>query len=307
MLPAMPSLWKFAGLTPLKLAQQAIQKLGEDELSTRSSSLAYYLLLSIFPMLLFLVSLVGLVMGSHSDLQDALVSRLGSLLPGSAADLIHNVLQQTVKSSGGLKLAAGILGSLWAASGGVGALFGSLNVVNRVKETRSWLRLRLTSVGLSLALSCLFIVAVSLIFYGGAIAGVVARDFGQGHIFQLAWRGLGWVVSLAFMFLSFSLVYYYGPNLEERKWYWQTPGAALGVCLWLVSSLGFRVYLHFFDSYSATYGFIGAVIILILWLYMSGMAVLIGAEVNSVIEFAGKHAEEFSLQKRKLQQQATAA
>jgi membrane protein len=303
----MPSLWKFAGLTPLQLTRQAITNSGNDEISTRASSLSYYFLLSLFPMLLFLVSLLGVIAGPRAELRDAVVSMLGRFAPGSATSLIRDVLNQTVKASGGIKLAAGILGALWAGSGGMGAVVESLNVINRVEETRSWIKLRLTAVGLTVGLASLVIVAAVLILYGGKIGDLIASNWGLGEVFRVAWKTLESIISLAAMFFSFSVVYYFGPNLKERKWYWQTPGAAVGVFLWLLASVAFRIYLHFFDSYSATYGFIGAVIILMLWLYLTGFAILIGAEVNATIEFTGKHAAEFAAEKRKIEQQLKAA
>jgi membrane protein len=109
------------------------------------------------------------------------------------------------------------------------------------------------------------------------------------------------------MFLAFSIVYYFGPSLKERKWYWVTPGSAAGVLLWLLASVAFRIYLHFFNSYSATYGSVGAVVILMLWLYNTGYAFLIGAEVNWVIENEDRKAREFEAKKRTLEDEMKAA
>jgi hypothetical protein len=132
----MPSLWKFGGLTPLSLIRLGIHKLGEDELSTRSASLSYYFLLALFPLFLFLVSLIGVFAGPGSQLQENIVLALGRLAPGSASELVRSVVHQTFKSSNGIKLAAGILGALWAASGGMSAVVVSLNKVYEVSETR---------------------------------------------------------------------------------------------------------------------------------------------------------------------------
>jgi membrane protein len=126
-------------------------------------------------------------------------------------------------------------------------------------------------------------------------------------VFRIAWKVLQWPLSFAAMFLSFSIIYYFGPNLEERNWYWVTPGAVAGVALWLIASLGFRLYLHFFNSYSATYGSLGAVIILMLWLYITGFAVLIGGEVNWVIENEDEQTAAFEAKKRIIEQQMKAA
>ena len=303
----MPSLWKFGGLTPLKLTQLAITKIGEDELSTRSAALSYYFILALFPMLLFLVSLVGVFAGPGSQLRDSIISGLGRLAPGSASELVHSVVNQTFKSSSGLKLAMGLLGALWAASGGMGAVVVSLNVVYRVKETRAWWKQKLTIIGLTIALAALIVVALVLVLYGGKIGQLLATQIGLSDVFRIAWKVLQWPLSFGAMFLSFSIIYYFGPNLEERKWNWVTPGAVTGVALWLVASLGFRLYLHFFNSYSATYGSLGAVIILMLWLYITGFAVLIGGELNWIIENEDKKTAAFEEKKRAIEQRMKAA
>ncbi|UWZ86882.1 YihY/virulence factor BrkB family protein [Occallatibacter riparius] len=301
------SLWKFGGLTPLRLTQMGIKKMGEDELSTRSSSLSYYFMLALFPMFVFLLSLLGLFAQSGTQLRDRIMTTLAQLTPGSASDLVHNVVNQTLLHSSGVKLAAGILGALWAASGGMSAIITSLNVIYRTKETRSIIKQKLTVLGLTLGLALLMIVAVVLALHGGQIGQLIADHVGLGAAFRISWKILQWPVMFAAMLLSYSLVYYWGPDLKERKWYWVTPGAAVGVAMWLVASLGLRVYLHFFNSYSATYGSLGAVVILMLWLYITGFAILVGGEVNWVIENEDKKAAEFESKRSDLERKLDAA
>lgn len=298
----MPSLWKFGGLTPLQLIRLAVKKIGEDELSTRPAALSYYFLGALFPMLLFLLSLLGLFAGAGTQFRDTIIASLARVLPGTASNLIGNVLHQVIKSSSGIKLAAGIVGALWSASGGVAAVVTSLNKIYRTNETRPWWKQKLTVVGLTVALAALIIVALVLVLYGGKIGQFLANHVGLGSVFAVAWKILHWPVAFAAMFLSYSIIYYFGPDLAERKWYWVTPGAVVGVALWLVASIGFRVYLQFFNSYSATYGSVGAVIILMLWLYITGVAILVGGEINWVIEDQDKKTMEFDAQRRAVQQ-----
>ena len=301
----MPSLWKFGGLTPLKLTQLTSKKIGTDELSTRSAALSYYFLLALFPMFLFLMSLVGVFSGP--ELRESIISAFGRLAPGSASQLVHNVIKQTFQSSTGIKLAAGIIGALWAASGGMSAVVTSLNVIYRTPETRPWWKQKLTILGLTIALAGLIIVALILVLYGGKIGQLIAEHVGLGGVFRAAWQVLHWAVSFGAMFLSYSLIYYLAPSLEERKWHWVTPGAAAGVGLWLMASVGFRIYLHFFNSYSATYGSLGAVIILMLWLYITGIAILVGGEINWVIENEDKKREVFEMKMHEIEEQMKAA
>lgn len=284
-----PSLWKFGGLTPILVTQRAVKKIGDDELSTRSASLSYYFILALFPMLLFIVSLIGLFAGSNSELRATIFSQLGHLAPGSSSDLIQTVVSQTAKSSSALKIGFGILGALWAASAGVTAVIESLNVVYEYTERRPWWKQKLSVLGLTVGLAVLIILAIVLVLYGGKIGTALASHFGLGHLFTVIWSVVQWPVLFGAMFLSFALVYFLGPDAPKPAWHWVTPGAALGVVLWLVASLGFRIYLHFFNSYSATYGSLGAVIILLLWLYLTGFAILIGAELNAVIEAEDRH------------------
>lgn len=303
----MPSLWKFGGLTPLGLLRLVIKKIGDDELSTRSAALSYYFVLALFPLFLFLVSLIGAVAGPHSELQENIVSSISRVAPGSAAELIRSVVAQTVQSSSGIKLAAGMLGALWAASGGMSAVLVSLNVIYRLTETRPWWRQKLTVVGLTVALAGLIVVALVLALYGGKIGQSLAAHLGLGEVFRVTWKVLQWPVSFAAMFIAFSVVYYFAPNVEHRKWSWVTPGSAAGVGLWLMASLGFRFYLHFFNSYSATYGSLGAVIILLLWLYITGFAILTGGEINSIIESEDKKKADFEEKMRNIARETLAA
>jgi membrane protein len=217
------------------------------------------------------------------------------------------VVHQTLTNSGGVKLAAGLLGALWAASGGMGAVVTSLNVIYKTKETRPLWKQKLTVVGLTLALALLILVASALVLYGGSIGNLIATQIGMGKVFSIVWPIVQWPLTFFAMFLSFSIIYYYGPNLEQRKWYWVTPGSAVGVVLWLVASVGFRIYLHFFNTYSAMYGSLGAVIILMLWLYITGFAVLVGGEVNWVIENQDKTETAFEDEKRRVEAQYKAA
>ena len=184
----MPSLWKFGGLTPLHLIQLAMKKMGEDELSTRSAALSYYFLGALFPMLLFLLSFLGLFAGSGTQFRDTIMAGLARVVPGSASSLIGNVMTQVIKSSSGIKLAAGIIGALWAASGGVAAVVTSLNKVYRTDETRPWWKQKLTVIGLTVALAALIIVALILVLYGGKIGQFLATRVGLGSVFNVAWK-----------------------------------------------------------------------------------------------------------------------
>jgi membrane protein len=282
----MASLWKVGGLTWRELARRVINEVQSDDVFGRAAQLSYYFLLALFPMLLFLTSVIGFVLGSGSGLRHSLFGYLSRVLPGSAFSLVDSTMYEVTAASGGGKLSFGLLAALWAASNGMGAITGALNVAYNVKESRPWWKQRMIAIGLTLALSILILLALVLVLFGGKIAELLAVNFGFGDLFIVSWKVVQWPIVLAFMLLAFALIYYLAPDLYEQKWIWITPGSVTGVALWLLVSFAFKVYLHFFNSYSTTYGTLGAVIILMLWLYLTGTAILIGGEVNSEIENA---------------------
>ena len=282
----MASLWKLGGLSWLALAKRVWAEIQKDNVFGRAAELSYYFLLALFPFLIFLTSVIGLVLGSGTGTRHALFGYLARIMPPSAFQLIDNTMTEVSTSSGGGKLSFGILAALWAASNGLGAITESLNTAYDLKETRSWWKQRLTAIGLTMALSVLIIGALVLVVAGGRIAEWLAATYGFGPVFPLTWKIIQWPVVLACMTFAFALIYYVAPDFREQAWQWLTPGSVIGVVLWLLVSLGFRIYLHFFNSYSATYGSLGAVIVPMLWLYLTGAAVLIGGEVNSEIENA---------------------
>ncbi len=286
----MESHWKLGGLSWAQLGKRVWKEINEDEVFGRAAQLAYYFLLALFPLLLFLTSVIGLIMGSGSGLRDTLFNYLSRMIPSSASQLVSTTMFEVSAASGGGKITFGILAALWAASNGMGAITQSLNIAYDVKETRPWWKQRLVAVTLTVALSVLIISALILVLYGGQLADFIAGHYGFSEIFKLSWKIIQWPIVLAFMLLAFALIYYFAPDLHDQKWVWVTPGAVIGVTLWLLVSFGFRLYLHFFDSYSATYGALGAVIVLMLWLYLTGAAILTGGETNSEIEHAAAEA-----------------
>jgi membrane protein len=278
-----PSQWKFGGLTPLSLGKQVGKSVSEDDLSGRSAELAYYFFLALFPLLLFLIALLGYFAAAGSQVKSNLLNMMARAVPPSAWDMVQKAMNEAVASRGSGKVIFGLLAALWSASAGVTAIMETLNVAYHVKETRSFIRRKATSVGLTIGTSVLVLCALVLMLYGGKLADLIAAHVGLGVVFVYAWKIVQWPVLILAMFLSFALVYYFAPNLEQPHWSWISPGAAVGLVIWLAASFALRIYLHFFNSYSATYGSLGAVIILMLWLYLSGFALLLGGEVNSAI------------------------
>ncbi|HEX8632776.1 MAG TPA: YihY/virulence factor BrkB family protein [Pyrinomonadaceae bacterium] len=303
------SLWQLGGLNWKVLAKRVWAEVSEDDIFGRAAQLSYYFLLALFPLLLFITAVLGQFADAGSELRENLLSLLGSVVPQEAGDLIHETIEKVEEGSGGGKISFGILATLWAASNGMTAICQTLNVAYEVEETRPWWKVRLISLGLTVALAVLVLSALTLMLFGGHIAEYIAASFSFGQVFTWGWKILQWPVVLLFVLAAFGLIYYLAPNVEKRSWHWVSPGASVAVVLWLLVSFGFRAYLSYFNSYNATYGSLGAVIILMLWFYLTGAAILIGGEVNSEIELAttGKAEKQIDPSAAKPASPATAA
>ena len=211
-------------------------------------------------------------------------------MPGSAFTLVRATVDEISASRGTGKLSFGLLAALWAASAGMGAISDTLNTAYNVKERRGWWRVRLISICLTIALAILILAALAIVLLGGTIGEAFATRFGFGNLFTTVWAIIQWPIALIFVLTTFNLIYNFAPNISPRSRRWITPGAFVGVVLWLIVSFGFRLYLGYFDSYSVTYGSLGALIVLMLWFYLTGIAILIGGEVNC--EFGHKEAQK---------------
>ena len=207
-------------------------------------------------------------------------------MPPAAYHLVVRTLNEITANSGGGKITLGLLLALLSGSGGVTQLMSTLNAAYEVREARSWLRVHLISLGLTIAMSLLIIAALLLILAGGWLVGLMVRDLGLSPSFLIVGRVLQWVMALAFVVLAFAAIYYFAPDVKEQHWYWITPGSVVGVLVWAFASVVLRGYLHFFNTFSKTYGSLGAVMILMLWFYITGLAFLLGGQINSTIEHA---------------------
>ena len=263
--------------------KRVAQRISDDDIFGHAAQLSYYFLLALFPLLLVLINLLGYMAQEGTAFREKLLTYLAALMPRSAIVLVRNTLTEISDASGTGKVSFGLLAALWAASNGMGAISDTLNTAYNVKEKRPWWKVRIISVGLTVALAILILAALAIVLYGGTIGEALAARYGFGDFFTLVWKIVQWPIALMFVLTTFNLIYNFAPNLPPSSRGWITPGAFVGVGLWLVVSFGFRAYLSFFDSYSVTYGSLGAVIVLMLWFYLTGVAILIGGEVNSEV------------------------
>jgi membrane protein len=272
--------WTFGGLRLRELGTRTWTELWEDELLDRAAALSYYFVFALFPTLLFLTALVGLLPGA--DLIERLMASAREVLPADAASLLARTLAEIQRGAGGGVLSVGVLAALWGASKGMTAIIATLNVVYEVESPRPWWRRQLVSLALTLAFSAFAVGAQVTLVFGERIGQGLAAWVGVGHAFTVLWSWVQWPLGLLFLLTGIDLVYHFAPAVRQR-WHWLTPGSVLAVVAWILTSVGLRLYVSRFADYNATYGSIGGAILLLLWLYLSGLALLVGGEVNAVI------------------------
>jgi len=266
-------------MTVKEAVSRTWKEIRQDDVLGRAAQLAYYFFLALFPFLIFVIATLS-VFGTADRGRAVLFAIFARFLPPQAFQLISQTFNEIIQASGPLKMSFGIVFSIWAASMGMSAVMDTLNAAYGLKESRSLLKQYAIAVGLTCTIGVLLILALLVAVGGDAIL----RDWSRGHGFYVAWRAVQWAFAFALLLLGFALTYNLAPNLKHRKWRWVTPGAILGTFLLLAISAGVRVYLHFFGSFTATYGSLGAVIILLLCFYLSGVAVLAGGALNAVLE-----------------------
>jgi membrane protein len=280
------SLWRLGGLTWQELGRRVWLGMNKTDLFNRAYELAYNFLLAVFPMLFFLISLLGVFAHEGSRLRADLFAYVQLALPPTAYQLLQTTLNEITRNTPGGKLTFGLLFALISGSAGMTQLITVLNSVYEVREARSWVKVRLISLGLTAAMSVLIIAALFLVLAGGQVIAYLGQVFGMSAAAFVASKVLQWVFALGFVVFAFAMVYYFAPDVEEQHWYWITPGSIIGVAIWAMASGVLRAYLHFFNTYSKTYGSLGAVIILMLWFYVTGLAILLGGQINATIEHA---------------------
>jgi membrane protein len=290
------SLWDLHGVSLKVILKNTWDSMFDDNLLGRSAELGFYFLFALFPTLLTACAVLGLAARSAAHIYEHLLEYLSIVVPPSALGMVLDAFNQTAAAASTGKLTFGLVAALWSASVGFSAIQGTLNVVYRVKETRPYWRARLSAIGVTFLLSIvisLMLASLLITDFFAHLAHLRIHDHLLAFLSASFARTLGWVAATAFLSLLFALIYYFGPDVKVSRWRWLTPGAAFGMLGWLIGSLGLRVYVHYFNNYSATYGSLGTVIILLTWFYLSGLMLLLGGEINSEIE-AAVHAKNLA-------------
>ncbi|MGV0873729.1 YihY/virulence factor BrkB family protein [Mycolicibacterium sp. XJ879] len=264
--------------------RKALREFMQDQCTDLAAALTYYATLSVFPALVVMVSLLG-VFGQGQRTVDALLEIVGEVAPASAVDTLRPTIEQLVNApTAGVALVLGVVGALWSASGYVGALGRAMNRIYEIDEGRPVWKLRpvqlmLTLAGLMMAGAVLVMLAVS-----GPVAEWFGDLIGLGDAAVTVWSIAKWPLILLFVVLAVAILYYVTPNVEQPKFRWISAGAAIAILVWLVASLLFGLYVANFGSYNRTYGALGGVIVFLLWLWITNLALLFGAEVDAELE-----------------------
>ena len=279
------SLWKLPGLNLGQLGRNVFEQIIANNVFGRAAELAFYFLFALFPLIFLMMTLFGLFASHRVELQNDLLFYFADFLPSTAFQLVRRVTAEIVAHASHGKLIFGVVSALWCVSSVISSMISALNAAYHVRDGRSWFKVRAVAFGLSVLTSSLLLAALFMALVGNHFAGWLGAGLRLHPMVVLIWKALQWPAAIFFVTVSCSLIYHCGPDLKKRRrWRWFTPGAAVGVLVWIAGAQGFRMYLHFFNNYSVSYGSLGAVIILLVWLYVSGLACLIGAEINAEIE-----------------------
>jgi membrane protein len=270
--------------------KRTVREFKEDNLTDWAAALTYYGILSIFPMLIVLVSLLGLIGPSATD---PLKENLTTVAPGPASEIFTSAIDNLAKSQGaaGVLFVVGIVGALWSASGYVAAFMRASNAIYDVEEGRPIWKTAPTRLGVTLVLVLLLAITAFGVVLTGGLAEQAGNLIGVGSDAVTVWNIAKWPVLLLLVSLMFSILYWGSPNVKQPGFRWVTPGGILAVIVWLIASALFAFYVANFGSYNKTYGALGGVITFLVWLWISNIAVLLGAEFNAELE-RGRRIEE---------------
>jgi membrane protein len=262
-----------------------LKEVEEDHVSAFAGNLTYKAIFAIFPFFTFLLSLLGLF--NATELVNTMIESLSGVVPDSARQFIEGQLLSitTSQAEDTFTFAAivSILLALWGVSGAFRSVMEAMNVMYEIEEDRPFWKVYGMSIFLSLGVAALLITALMLVVFGPGIGGTIADVVGLGYVFELVWNIVKWPVLIGIVLFAFALVYYFAPAAEQRFRY-VSPGSIMAVTMWLLFSLLFRLYVENFGSYSATFGSFAGIIILMLYIYYSSFIMLVGAEMNQVIE-----------------------
>ncbi len=269
----------------IETIKRVFKEFQRDNVTDWAAALTYYSVLSIFPGLLVLVALLG-VLGQHPQTTDAMLEIVADLGPESTVDTLREPIENVTKNSGGAAalLGVGLLGALWSASGYLGAFSRASNAVYEVEEGRPFWKLRPQQVGMTLLMVVLLALLLVSLVVSGPLAESVGDVIGLGSTAVTVWGIVKWPVMILVVAFMFAVLYYWAPNVKQPKFRWISPGGIVAVVVWILASAAFGFYVANFGSYGATYGSLGGMIVFLLWVWITNIAILFGQELNAEVE-----------------------
>jgi membrane protein len=283
------SLWSFQGASPRLVWTRTFRAMLTDDLLSRAAEMGYYFLFALFPTLVCASAVLGLAARSASQIYINLLQYLALVVPPSAYNIVMQTFNETAAASTAGKITLGLVAALWSASVGFTAIQDGMNTVYKVRESRPYWKARGSAILVTMLLSVLVTLNLAILLLGDFTARMAWAHIWH-HALAIAAvvgvRTVAWLVASVLLVVQFSTIYHFAPDLKAKRWHWITPGAVIGLIGWVAASLGLKVYLHFFNSFSLTYGSLGAVIVLLMWFYLTGLMLLLGAEINSEIQAA---------------------
>ena len=268
------------------LARRTWGEIVADDVLGLAAQLSYYFFLALFPAILFLLALASFF--PLSNVTDDVGRSLGPFVSPQVLELIQEQMRRLANDESGGLLTFGVAGALWSSSAALVSIVGALNRAYDIDEGRPWWKVRLIAIGLTLGVAVTVLIALSLVLVGPTLAEKLGQTTGWGASFEWTWLLLQWPLVFVLISTGIGLVYYFGPDADQ-DWVWITPGAVAATVLWLVVSLLFKLYVARFTDYEGSYGTVGGVIVVLLWFYVSGIAILTGAELNAEIEHASPY------------------
>src|SRR5687768_8476057 len=287
-----PVSWMFRGLripiSPWQLLRRTASEVVKDDVMGMAGQLAYFFVLALFPALIFFVSLVAYLPG---DMPAQLVTSVGPMLPESVRTIVQDQIKALTEGEPHGLLTFGLLVALWSSSAALIAISSTLNRAYDITEGRPWWKVRLIAILLTLILAVVVIAALGLLILGPLMAAKLGAWFGLGPTFVTAWNVGRWPVIFLLVSFGIAMIYYYAVDAEQ-SWIWITPGSIVATLLWIAASLGLQIYLKMAGSFNETYGTLGGAMVLLLWLYITGIAILVGGEMNAEIEHASPEGKD---------------
>jgi membrane protein len=271
------------------LAIRTAKEISADDLLNLAAQQAYYFFFALFPALLTLISIASFF--PIENLIGQVVDQLGRVAPPEALKIITDQIAEISKSGHGGVLTFAFLLTIWSSSGAMVSIISTLNAAYDITEQRPLWKVRLIAMALTIGMALFILVSIALVLVGPTLAEHLANTLRMGPAFKWTWWVLQWPVVLLLVATGIGLVYYFAPDAEQ-DWVWITPGSVVATVLWLAVSLGLKLYISYFGNYNETYGTLAGFIVLLTWFYLSGLAILIGAELNAEIEHASPYGKD---------------